>query len=121
MVKAFKASFHRFDQRCRPVPVGSRLMSASYTHFRAGCCASGSVLGADTLANRRGPHGDLSYETTRFCPEDVVSQWDELGWSIDAMTTIVEPARVYGRLPARIAPPDAQPAYAYYLVAARSR
>jgi len=25
MVKAFKASFHRFDQRWRPIPVGSRL------------------------------------------------------------------------------------------------
>jgi hypothetical protein len=35
IVKAFRASFHRFDHRCRPVPVGSRLMSAMYTHLRA--------------------------------------------------------------------------------------
>ena len=35
IVKAFKAPFHRFDQRWRPLPVGSRLMTARYTHLRA--------------------------------------------------------------------------------------
>jgi len=29
MVKAFKASFHRFDQRWRPIPVGERRQRAN--------------------------------------------------------------------------------------------
>lgn len=35
IVKAFSAAFHRLDQRCRPLPVGSRLMIARYTHLSA--------------------------------------------------------------------------------------
>jgi len=35
MSKAFRAAFHRFDHRWRPLPVGSRLMIARYRHFRA--------------------------------------------------------------------------------------
>jgi len=33
--KAFSAAFHRLDQRWRAVPLGSRLMMARYTHFKA--------------------------------------------------------------------------------------
>src|ERR1700704_5751307 len=35
MLKAFSAGFQRFVQRCRPFPVGSRLMIARDTHLRA--------------------------------------------------------------------------------------
>jgi hypothetical protein len=35
--KAFKAAFHRFVQRCRPRPVGSRDIVVRYRHFRAAC------------------------------------------------------------------------------------
>ena len=35
IVKAFNAGFHRLVQRCRPRPVGSRLMMARYTHLSA--------------------------------------------------------------------------------------
>jgi hypothetical protein len=35
MVKAFNAPFQRLDQRFRPLPVGSRLMTARYTHLSA--------------------------------------------------------------------------------------
>ena len=37
IVKAFTAPFHRFDQRRRPLPVGSRLITARYTHLSAAC------------------------------------------------------------------------------------
>ena len=37
MSKAFSAAFHRFVQRLRPFPVGSRLMIARYRHFMAAC------------------------------------------------------------------------------------
>jgi hypothetical protein len=37
MSKAFRAAFHRLVHRLRPLPVGSRLMTARYRHFRAAC------------------------------------------------------------------------------------
>jgi hypothetical protein len=37
MSKALRAAFHRLVQRLRPFPVGSRLISARYRHFRAAC------------------------------------------------------------------------------------
>ncbi len=33
--KALSTAFQRLDQRCRPLPVGSRLMTARKTHFSA--------------------------------------------------------------------------------------
>ena len=35
MSNALRAAFHRFVHLLRPFPVGSRLMSARYRHFRA--------------------------------------------------------------------------------------
>ena len=37
MSKALRAAFHRLVQRLRPLPVGSRLLSARYRHLRAAC------------------------------------------------------------------------------------
>src|SRR5687768_4604054 len=52
MSNAFKAAFHRLDQRARPLPVGSRLQMVRYNTFNADCSVGKWPLALTARRNR---------------------------------------------------------------------